>query len=102
MRVIASLTISAAMAAVVVAQVPLKASNNIKSVGRLVQSGKHRLKRFNKAYHGVPDSSPVTNEEVSYLANMTIGGETYSLIVDTGCKLTRSDMSLTDDTVPWS
>lgn len=68
---------------------PVKRVNNVKSAKSLVQNGIARLNKVNgvKAIGNIDASSgPVTNEDVSYVAAVTIGGKSYDLIVDTGCK----------------
>ena len=74
-----------------IATVPLTRLSTVKSAKTLVEKGQARLRNFN----GVKDaevverasSGAVTNEDVSYVAAVTIGGSSYDLIVDTGCTL---------------
>nr|POF25772.1 polyporopepsin [Quercus suber] len=68
--------------------VPLTHYSNITSMKNLVQKGQARINKINaaKANSPTPDASSgsVTNEDVSYLAPVNIGGSTWQLIVDTG------------------
>lgn len=71
------------------AAVPVKRVSNVKSLKNVVEKGFARLNKVNgvKAVGNVDASSgPVTNEDVSYVASVTIGGKSWDLIVDTGCK----------------
>lgn len=68
---------------------PVKRVSNVKSAKSLVQKGHARLAKINgvKTVGNVDVSSgSITNEDVSYVAQVTIGDGSYSLIVDTGCK----------------
>lgn len=70
---------------------PVKRVSNVKSAKSLVQKGHARLAKVNgvKAVGNEDVSSgSITNEDVSYVAQVTIGDGSYSLIVDTGCKPT--------------
>lgn len=69
------------------AVLPLKRVSNVSSVKNIVGKGQARLNKVNGAAAAAVSSGSVTNEDVSYVAPVTIGGTTYSLIVDTGCKL---------------
>lgn len=73
------------------AVLPLKRVSNFTSVKNLVSKGQARLNKVNgvAAISAVSEvsSGSVTNEDVSYVAPVTIGGTTYDLIVDTGCTL---------------
>lgn len=96
-----SLTILAAIAAVSAspiqleprqAALSLKHVSNVKSVSDLVAKGQQRLQQINSngtssKFNVDASSGSVTNEDVTYVAPVTIGGNTWSLIVDTGCKL---------------
>ncbi|KAL6818037.1 putative aspartic protease [Trichoderma sp. SZMC 28013] len=67
------------------AALPVKRVSNVKSLKNIVQKGQARINKIN----GVKDiearaNGPVTNEDVSYVASVTIGGRAYDLIVDTG------------------
>ncbi|EED12788.1 cathepsin E, putative [Talaromyces stipitatus ATCC 10500] len=70
------------------AVLPLKRVSNFTSVKNLVSKGQARLNRVNgvAAISAVSEvsSGSVTNEDVSYVAPVSIGGTTYDLIVDTG------------------
>lgn len=72
------------------AGLPLKRVSNLTSPKSLVSKGQARLNKVNgvtvKAVSDVSSGS-VTNEDVSYVAPVSIGGTTYQLIVDTGCTL---------------
>ncbi len=68
---------------------PLKHVSNVKSVKNIVDRGQARLRNINGAHTvGNVDASsgPATNEDVSYIAAVSIGGSSWNLIVDTGCK----------------
>jgi hypothetical protein len=72
------------------AVLPLKHVNSITSVKNLVDRGHARLNKVNgvsTASVTEASSGAVTNEDVSYVAPVSIGGSTYQLIVDTGCML---------------
>lgn len=76
---------------------PLKQHSNVSSIINIVQKGKARIDSINAgksapvARAAAVSSGSVTNEDVSYVAPVVIGGTTYSLIVDTGCKLLQND-----------
>jgi hypothetical protein len=70
------------------AVLPLKQVSNISSVKSIVGKGQARLNKINGAE---VSSGSVTNEDVSYVAPVSIGGSTWQLIVDTGCKLLLQD-----------
>lgn len=71
------------------AVLPLKHISNVSSVKNIVDKGHARISKVN----GVTavgatvevSSGSVTNEDVSYVAPVSIGGNTWQLIVDTGC-----------------
>ncbi|KAL7922896.1 aspartic peptidase domain-containing protein [Trichoderma austrokoningii] len=66
---------------------PVKRVSTVKSAKSLVQKGHARLAKVNgvKTVGNVDVASgSITNEDVSYVADVTIGDGTYSLIVDTG------------------
>ncbi|KAG6366147.1 hypothetical protein INS49_000323 [Diaporthe citri] len=69
---------------------PLKKHANVTSINNIVQKGRARISAINSdqsapAARAVAVSSgTVTNEDVSYVAPVSIGGKTYDLIVDTG------------------
>lgn len=77
---------------------PLKKHTNVTSINNIVQKGHARISSINgeqatPATRAVEVSSgTVTNEDVSYVAAVTIGGKSYDLIVDTGCKLFSKDV----------
>lgn len=78
------------------AKLSLGQVNTVKSVKNLVAKGQARIAAFNGLSASVGPtadvaSGPVTNEDVSYVAPVIIGGTTYSLIVDTGCKSNLSE-----------
>ncbi|KAF7854477.1 uncharacterized protein EAF02_011652 [Botrytis sinoallii] len=85
---------AAAVSASPVAQVksavlPLAKHHNVTSIKNIVDKGQARLNKVNgiaiSAKRATAVSSgAVTNEDVSYIAPVVIGGATYSLIVDTG------------------
>lgn len=100
MRVTTQLALAAAVAGVSASPVKhhqnkqthmsLKQVNNVKSAKGLVESGKSRIAKINNRTTNGPSSGSVTNEDVSYVAPVSIGGSTFSLIVDTGCKQTKA------------
>ncbi|CAN8104095.1 unnamed protein product [Discula destructiva] len=69
---------------------PLKHYSNVTSIKNIVDKGQSRIDAINKeqttssSWAIDVSSGPVTNEEVSYIAAVTIGGTAYDLIVDTG------------------
>lgn len=75
------------------AKMPLTHVNKAKSAKSLVASGQARINKINGVQsHSVgaaPDASSgsITNEDVTYVAPVSIGGNTWDLIVDTGCML---------------
>lgn len=71
---------------------PLKQHVNVTSIKNIVDRGTYRINSINgvqtpAARAATVSSGTVTNEDVSYVAPVSIGGKTYELIVDTGCKL---------------
>lgn len=61
----------------------------VSSVKNLVANGRDRLQHYNnKKSDGnrLVSSGTVTNEDVTYVAPVNIGGATWQLIVDTGCE----------------
>lgn len=71
---------------------PLKKHSNVTSINNIVQKGHARLSAINGEHAAASravavSSGTVTNEDVSYVAPVSIGGKTYELIVDTGCEL---------------
>lgn len=67
---------------------PLTHHNSITNVKNLVENGQARLRGLNgpSKFKVQVGSGSATNEDVSYVATVSIGGKPYSLIVDTGCK----------------
>jgi hypothetical protein len=69
----------------------LKHVSNFKSIKNIVAKGQARINAINGVKHvGAStevSSGSVTNEDVTYVAPVTIGGNTWDLIVDTGCTL---------------
>lgn len=72
------------------APLSLKRHSNISSVKNIVHKGKARISNVNGLAADV-GSGTVTNEDVSYVAPVSIGGTTFQLIVDTGCKSLLKD-----------
>jgi hypothetical protein len=72
------------------AVLPLKHVTNVSSIKGIVQKGQARIQKVNgqaaTSTHLDASSGPVTNEDVSYVAPVVIGGKTWELIVDTGCE----------------
>lgn len=68
---------------------PLKHVRNVSSIKNIVEKGKARIDKINgvSGLTARTASGAVTNEDVTYVAPVIIGGTTWSLIVDTGCKL---------------
>ena len=67
---------------------PVTKHSHVTSVSNIVARGKAVINKINSGSSlGKVDASsgPVTNEDVSYVAAIDIGGKTWSLIVDTGC-----------------
>jgi hypothetical protein len=74
---------------------PLQHHSNFTSIKNIVSKGQARINKINgvKAVSASPDASSgsVTNDDVSYVAPVVIGGGTWQLIVDTGCTLLLQD-----------
>lgn len=70
------------------AVLPLRKVNTATSAKSIVARDQAKLRQINgrKLVGNVDASGPATNEVVSYVASVTVGGVAYSLIVDTGCK----------------
>lgn len=73
----------------------LKHVSNVSSVKNIVQKGQSRIENINGKHTAArvnvrASSGSVTNEDVTYVAPVVIGGKTWDLIVDTGCKLLLS------------
>jgi hypothetical protein len=89
-----------AAAAAVVSASPIKARaepttlvvkqvQNLTSVKNLVTKGRAKIQKINNDKsegNRLVSSGTVTNEDVTYVAPVSIGGKTWELIVDTGCK----------------
>jgi hypothetical protein len=93
---ISLLAASAALASPIERQVntvvlPVKRVSNVTSVKNIVSKGQARLDKVNGvsavSASSEVSSGSVTNEDVSYVASVSIGGTSYDLIVDTGCTL---------------
>lgn len=72
---------------------PVKQVNSVTSVKNLVAKGHERIQKINSGKsdgNRLVSSGTVTNEDVTYVAPVSIGGKTWQLIVDTGCKLQQS------------
>ena len=95
----ASLVLAAALAAVsalpteprdTTIVLPVTKHSSVTSVSNLVARGQAKINLINgetKIGNVDASSGPATNEDVSYIAGVTIGSTSYSLIVDTGCEL---------------
>lgn len=71
-------------------QLSLSYVSNVQDVSKLVLKGQQKLKAVNSngttsKFNNDASSGSVTNEDVTYVAPVSIGGNTWSLIVDTGC-----------------
>ncbi|KAM0258916.1 hypothetical protein ACHAQJ_003572 [Trichoderma viride] len=70
------------------AALPVKRVSNVKSLKNVVQKGHARINKINGVEAAVGNidasSGSVTNEDVSYVASVSIGGKSFDLIVDTG------------------
>ncbi|KAF5695998.1 hypothetical protein FGLOB1_13882 [Fusarium globosum] len=69
------------------AVLPLKHVVKASSIKAIVQKGQARIRKVNGegSFHvDAVSSGTVTNEDVSYVAPVVIGGKTWNLIVDTG------------------
>jgi len=71
------------------AVLPLTHVSNVTSIKNIVSKGQARMNHINgiETVSASPavSSGTVTNEDVSYVAPVSIGGKTWQLIVDTGC-----------------
>ncbi|MCJ1312468.1 hypothetical protein MMC25_006142 [Agyrium rufum] len=65
------------------AVLPLTHIHKVSSIKNIVGKGQNRINVINGISPDVSSGS-ITNEDVSYVAPVSIGGRTYSLIVDTG------------------
>lgn len=75
-----------------IVKMPVKQVSNFTSIKNIVSKGQARIKKVNGEKllaTGVSSvsSGAVTNEDVTYVAPVTIGGSTWQLIVDTGCMI---------------
>jgi hypothetical protein len=73
------------------AVLPLTHINTATSASNIVANGKSKISQINSDSsvskgNTLASSGSITNEDVSYVAPVSIGGKTYELIVDTGCK----------------
>ncbi|KAK0108851.1 hypothetical protein ONS96_002691 [Cadophora gregata f. sp. sojae] len=69
------------------AVLPLRRNVNVSSIKNVVQKGQDRIAAINGVESLVvkrQSSGVVTNEDVTYVAPVVIGGRTWELIVDTG------------------
>lgn len=72
---------------------PFCISNNVQSSKSIVNAGQSRINKINGVQSNSvgpqsdASSGSVTNEDVTYVAPVSIGGNTWNLIVDTGCML---------------
>ena len=67
---------------------PLAKHSTVTSIQNIVARDQANIRKINSNSQDQvnPSSGTVTNEDVSYVAPVSIGGKTYQLIVDTGCK----------------
>jgi hypothetical protein len=69
--------------------------SNVTSIKNIVNRGQARINGINGVHAVGPttdvSSGSVTNEDVSYVAPVSVGGKTWQLIVDTGCTLLPQD-----------
>jgi len=81
----------------------LKHFSNFTSIKNIVDRGKARINKINgiQVISASPEvsSGSVTNEDVSYVAPVSIGGNTWQLIVDTGCMLLLQDAKYAIETL---
>lgn len=68
---------------------PLKRVANFSSMKSIVQSGEAKISKINSGSKltARQSSGSITNEDVTYVAPIVVGGRTWDLIVDTGCML---------------
>jgi hypothetical protein len=71
------------------AALSLKHVSTVTSIKNIVDKGQARINAINGVHNvaASPEvsSGSVTNDDVSYVAPVSIGGTTWQLIVDTGC-----------------
>ena len=69
---------------------PVSKYSNVTSVQNIVAKGQAVINKINSNTQDSPQvdvsSGTVTNEDVTYVAPVKIGSNTWSLIVDTGCR----------------
>lgn len=71
--------------------VPMKRVAQFVSIKNIVEKGQGRIQKVNGgSISRRASSGAVTNEDVTYVAPVKIGSNTWQLIVDTGCKLNRT------------
>ncbi|KAF4341615.1 aspartic ase precursor [Fusarium beomiforme] len=68
---------------------PVKQVAKVASIKNIVNKGIARIQKINSlditpSHNKARSSGPATNDDVSYVAQVSIGGSTWSLIVDTG------------------
>jgi hypothetical protein len=68
---------------------PLTHVSTVTSLKNIVNRGQARINAINGVHAVGPtldvSSGSVTNEDVTYVAPVSVGGTTWQLIVDTGC-----------------
>ncbi|KAF9778099.1 hypothetical protein IL306_004262 [Fusarium sp. DS 682] len=88
-----TLVLSAAAAAVSaqsdnkIATLSLKHVERVSSLKNIVEKGKARMRNVNnknKESIAATNSGAITNEDITYVAPIVIGGQTWDLIIDTG------------------
>jgi hypothetical protein len=81
----------------------LKHVSNVTSIKNIVDRGQARINAINGIQAAGAalevSSGSVTNEDVSYVAAVSIGGNTWQLIVDTGCTSLLQDPQDTLETL---
>ncbi|KAF4955905.1 hypothetical protein FSARC_11720 [Fusarium sarcochroum] len=86
------------------AVLPLKHVANVNSFKSIVQKGQARLQKVNNQdrtfNRDAVSSGSVTNEDVTYVAPVTIGGRTWNLIVDTGSSNTWCGAQISCEITP--
>lgn len=77
---------------------PVSKHAKVTSMSNIVSKGQAFLDKVNGNTNVVGNidasSGPATNDDVSYVASVSIGGRAQSLIVDTGCTLTCQSVML--------
>ena len=72
------------------AALPLARVSNVQSIRNLVRRDQSRIAAANRVRSAATPmviSVPATNQDVFYTVPISIGGTTWTLLVDTGCKL---------------